>query len=190
MELINTKDLYENDAFVIIEAEFEDSETKKRMQEISLGLKNNQGDITKNSYHSPQAILIEKDPAAVKRLLPGPFFIHVCTETFSLSIRSVMRQGTASLFQRREIHRRAGKGAVCNFLFHIKYTVVFRNNHKFCSTDRCVIIGKIQRVPPTVGIFLKSLCRRVFFLFGHGILIIYIGAFLLLRLLCAIFFLL
>lgn len=46
MELINTKDLYENDAFVIIEA-FEDSETKKRMQEISLGLKNNQGDITK-----------------------------------------------------------------------------------------------------------------------------------------------
>lgn len=27
MELINTKDLYENDAFVIIEAEFEDSET-------------------------------------------------------------------------------------------------------------------------------------------------------------------
>lgn len=29
MELINTKDLYENDAFVIIEAEFEDSETKK-----------------------------------------------------------------------------------------------------------------------------------------------------------------
>lgn len=47
MELINTKDLYENDAFVIIEAEFEDCETKKRMQEISLGLKNNQGDITK-----------------------------------------------------------------------------------------------------------------------------------------------
>lgn len=29
MELINTKDLYENDAFVIIEAEFEDSETQK-----------------------------------------------------------------------------------------------------------------------------------------------------------------
>ena len=53
-----------------------------------------------------------------------------------------------------------------------------------------MIIGKIQRVPPTVGIFLKSLCRRVFFLFGDGILIIYIGAFLLLRLLCAIFFLL
>lgn len=39
MELINTKELYENDAFVIIEAEFEDSETKKRMQEISLDLK-------------------------------------------------------------------------------------------------------------------------------------------------------
>ena len=38
MELINTKDLYENDAFVIIEAEFEDSETKKRMQEISLDI--------------------------------------------------------------------------------------------------------------------------------------------------------
>lgn len=47
MELINTKDLYENDAFVIIEAEFEDSETKKRMQEISLGLKNNQGILQK-----------------------------------------------------------------------------------------------------------------------------------------------
>lgn len=29
MELIKTKELYENDAFVIIEAEFEDSETKK-----------------------------------------------------------------------------------------------------------------------------------------------------------------
>lgn len=40
MELINTKELYENDAFVIIEAEFEDSETKKRIQEIALGLKN------------------------------------------------------------------------------------------------------------------------------------------------------
>lgn len=53
MELIETKELYENDAFVIIEAEFEDSETKKRIQEIALGLKNNQGDITKNSYHSP-----------------------------------------------------------------------------------------------------------------------------------------
>lgn len=47
MELINTKDLYENDAFVIIEAEFEDSETKKRMQEISLGLKNNQAILQK-----------------------------------------------------------------------------------------------------------------------------------------------
>lgn len=47
MELINTKELYENDAFVIIEAKFEDSETKKRMQEISLGLKKYQGDITK-----------------------------------------------------------------------------------------------------------------------------------------------
>lgn len=189
MELINTKDLYENDAFVIIEAEFEDSETKKRMQEISLGLKTTKG-YYKNSYHSPQAILIEKDPAAVKRLSPGPFLIPVCTETFSLSIRSVMWQGTASLFQRREVHRRAGKGAVCNFLFHIKYAVVFRNNHKFRSTDRCVIIGKIECVPPTVGIFLKSLCRRVFFLFDNGIIIIYIGAFLLLRLLCAIFFLL
>lgn len=29
MELIETKELYENDAFVIIEAEFEDSKTKK-----------------------------------------------------------------------------------------------------------------------------------------------------------------
>ena len=47
MELIKTKELYENDAFVIIEAEFEDSETKKRIQEIALGLKNNLGDITK-----------------------------------------------------------------------------------------------------------------------------------------------
>lgn len=47
MELINTKDLYENDAFVIIEAEFEDSETKKRMQEISLGLKNNKAILQK-----------------------------------------------------------------------------------------------------------------------------------------------
>ena len=47
MELIETKELYENDAFVIIEAEFEDSETKKRIQEIALGLKNNLGDITK-----------------------------------------------------------------------------------------------------------------------------------------------
>lgn len=47
MELINTKELYENDAFVINEAEFEDSETKKRIQEIALGLKNNLGDITK-----------------------------------------------------------------------------------------------------------------------------------------------
>ena len=56
MELINTKDLYENDAFVIIEAEFEDSETKKRMQEISLGLKNNQGDITKiRTIHRKQS---------------------------------------------------------------------------------------------------------------------------------------
>ena len=43
MELIKTKELYENDAFVIIEAEFEDSETKKRIQEIALGLKNNLG---------------------------------------------------------------------------------------------------------------------------------------------------
>lgn len=47
MELINTKELYENDAFVIIEAQFEESETKQRMQEIALGVKNNQGDITK-----------------------------------------------------------------------------------------------------------------------------------------------
>lgn len=45
MELINTKELYENDAFVIIEAQFEDSETKQRMQEIALGIKNDRGDI-------------------------------------------------------------------------------------------------------------------------------------------------
>lgn len=39
MELIKTKELYENDAFVIIEAEFEDSETKKRIQELRWDLK-------------------------------------------------------------------------------------------------------------------------------------------------------
>ena len=39
MELINTKDLYENDAFVIIEAEFEDSETKKRCRKFRWDLK-------------------------------------------------------------------------------------------------------------------------------------------------------
>ena len=33
--------------YMPFDEEFEDSETKKRMQEISLGLKNNQGDITK-----------------------------------------------------------------------------------------------------------------------------------------------
>lgn len=53
MELIETKELYENDAFVIIEAEFEDSETKKRIQEIALGLKKQPRRHYKNSYHSP-----------------------------------------------------------------------------------------------------------------------------------------
>lgn len=43
MELINTKDLYENDAFVIIEAEFEDSETKKRMRKFRWDLKTTKG---------------------------------------------------------------------------------------------------------------------------------------------------
>lgn len=66
MELIETKELYENDAFVIIEAEFEDSKTKKRMQEIALGLKKQSRRYYKNSYHSPQANLIEKDPATIK----------------------------------------------------------------------------------------------------------------------------
>lgn len=66
MELINTKELYENDAFVIIEAEFEDSETKKRIQEIALGLKNNLGDITKIRTIHRKANLIEKDPATIK----------------------------------------------------------------------------------------------------------------------------
>lgn len=57
MELIETKELYENDAFVIIEAEFEDSKTKKRMQEIALGLKNNLGDITKiRTIHRKQIL--------------------------------------------------------------------------------------------------------------------------------------
>lgn len=101
MELINTKDLYENDAFVIIEAEFEDSETKKRMQEISLGLKNNQG-ILQKFVPFTASNFNRKGPAAVKRLSPGPFLIPDCTALFSLSIRSVMRQGTASLFQWRK----------------------------------------------------------------------------------------
>lgn len=39
MELINTKDLYENDAFVIIEAEFEDSETKRECRKFRWDLK-------------------------------------------------------------------------------------------------------------------------------------------------------
>lgn len=73
MELINTKDLYENDAFVIIEAEFEDSETKKRMQEISLGLKNNQGDITKiRTIHRKQ--FYRKGPGGSQTAVTGSFF--------------------------------------------------------------------------------------------------------------------
>lgn len=47
MELINTKELYENDAFVIIEAEFEDSETKKRMQKFRWDLKTTKGILQK-----------------------------------------------------------------------------------------------------------------------------------------------
>lgn len=46
MKLINTKDLYENKAFVIIEAQFEDDNTNRRMQEIALGIKDERGDIT------------------------------------------------------------------------------------------------------------------------------------------------
>ncbi len=73
MELINTKDLYENDAFVIIEAEFEDSETKKRMQEISLGLKNNQGDITKIRT-IPASNFNRKGPGGSQTAVTGSFF--------------------------------------------------------------------------------------------------------------------
>lgn len=167
MELINTKDLYENDAFVIIEAEFEDSETKSECRKFRWDLKTTKG-ILQKFVPFTASNFNRKGPAAVKRLSPGPFLIPDCTALFSLSIRAVMRQGTASLFQWREVHRRAGKGPVRNLLFHIKYAVVFRNNHKFRSTDRCVIIGKVQCVPPTVGIFLKSLCRRVFFLLAMG----------------------
>lgn len=72
MELINTKDLYENDAFVIIEAEFEDSETKKRMQEISLGLKNNQGDITKIRTIHPSNFN-RKGPGGSQTAVTGSF---------------------------------------------------------------------------------------------------------------------
>lgn len=39
MELIETKELYENDAFVIIEAEFEDSETKSEYRKLRWDLK-------------------------------------------------------------------------------------------------------------------------------------------------------
>ena len=46
MELINTKDLYENQAFVIIEAQFEDEDANRRLQEIALGIKDERGDIT------------------------------------------------------------------------------------------------------------------------------------------------
>ncbi len=46
MELINTKDLYENQAFVIIEAHFEDENANQRIQEIALGIKDDRGDIT------------------------------------------------------------------------------------------------------------------------------------------------
>lgn len=69
MELIKTKELYENDAFVIIEAEFEDSETKKRIQEIALGLKNNLGDITKFTVSK----FNRKGPGDNQMLSPGPF---------------------------------------------------------------------------------------------------------------------
>lgn len=72
MELINTKELYENDAFVIIEAEFEDSETKKRIQEIALGLKNNLGDITKIRT-IPVSKFNRKGPGDNQMLSPGPF---------------------------------------------------------------------------------------------------------------------
>ena len=46
MELIKTEDLYENQSFVIIEAVFEDPETDTKMVEISLGIKDDKGDIT------------------------------------------------------------------------------------------------------------------------------------------------
>lgn len=72
MELIETKELYENDAFVIIEAKFEDSETKKRMQEISLGLKNNQGDITKIRTIHPSKFN-QKGPSGSQTAVTGSF---------------------------------------------------------------------------------------------------------------------
>lgn len=47
MELINTKDLYENDAFVIIEAEFEDSEPKSECRKFRWDLKTTKGILQK-----------------------------------------------------------------------------------------------------------------------------------------------
>ena len=44
MELIKTTDLYENQAFVIIEAQF--ATESAIVQEIAVGIKNEQGDIT------------------------------------------------------------------------------------------------------------------------------------------------
>lgn len=76
MELIKTKELYENDAFVIIEAEFEDSETKKRIQEIALGLKNNLGDITKiRTIHRKQ--ILSKRTRRQSNAVTGSFFLFL-----------------------------------------------------------------------------------------------------------------
>lgn len=72
MELIETKELYENDAFVIIEAEFEDSETKKRIQEIALGLKNNLG-ILQKFVPFTVSKFNRKGPGDNQMLSPGPF---------------------------------------------------------------------------------------------------------------------
>lgn len=72
MELINTKELYENDAFVIIEAKFEDSETKKRMQEISLGLKNNK-EILQKFVPFTASKFNQKGPSGSQTAVTGSF---------------------------------------------------------------------------------------------------------------------
>ncbi len=46
MELIKTEDLYENQSIVIIKAILADDDTDLQVMEISLGIKNDRGDIT------------------------------------------------------------------------------------------------------------------------------------------------
>ena len=45
MELIKTEDLYENQSIVIIQAVLADEDNDLQVMEISLGIKNDQGDI-------------------------------------------------------------------------------------------------------------------------------------------------